>query len=30
MAAILDLYKMAATEGVRLGSLEKLADYGHI
>ena len=30
MAAILDLSKMAATEGAHLGSLEKLVDYGHI
>ena len=29
MAAILDLSKMAATEGAHLGSLEKLVDYGH-
>ena len=30
MAAILDWPKMAATDGACLGSLEKLADYGHI
>ena len=30
MAAILDLSKMAATEGAQLDSLEKLVDYGHI
>ena len=30
MAAILDLSNMAATEGAHVGSLEKLADYGHI
>ena len=27
---MLDLSKMAATEGAHLGSLEKLVDYGHI
>ena len=30
MVTILDLSNMAATEGAHLGSLEKLADYGHI
>ena len=30
MVAILDLSKMAATEGAHLGSLDKLVDHGHI
>ena len=30
MVAILDLFKMAATEGAHHGSLENLVDNGHI